>query len=86
MDEEYNALIRNKTWDLVYPPDNKNIVGCRWTYKLKRNQDGSIARYKARLVAKGCTQQYGFNFSEALSPVVKPPTIRIILTIALHKN
>lgn len=65
------------------PPKHKNIVGSRWTYKLKKNSDGSIAKYKARLVAKGYSQQFGFDFNETFSLVVKPITIRIIMIIAL---
>ena len=53
MIEEYNALISQNTWDLVHPVPNIPIVGCKWTYRIKRNTDGSISRYKARLVAKG---------------------------------
>jgi len=82
MDNEYNALIKNGTWTLVPAPRNKSIIGCRWTYKVKRNSEGNIDKYKARLVAKGYTQQYGIDFSEPFSPVVKPTTIRVILTIS----
>lgn len=53
MKDEYDALIRNKTWDLVPIPNHKSLVGCKWTYKLKKNADGSICEYKARLIAKG---------------------------------
>jgi histone deacetylase 1/2 len=53
MDEEYDALMRNRTWRLVPPREGKNVIDCRWVYKVKRKSDGSIDRYKARLVAKG---------------------------------
>uniref|UniRef100_A0A2N9HNG4 Reverse transcriptase Ty1/copia-type domain-containing protein n=1 Tax=Fagus sylvatica TaxID=28930 RepID=A0A2N9HNG4_FAGSY len=53
MHEEFQALQKQGTWSLVPPPSTKNIVGCKWVYKLKYNSDGTIARYKARLVAKG---------------------------------
>jgi len=53
IDEEYKALIKNKTWDLVSPSKDKNKIGCKWTFKLKKNPDGSVNKYKARLVAKG---------------------------------
>jgi hypothetical protein len=47
MDEEYSALIKNQTWHLVPSHTAKNVVDCRWIYKVKRKADGSIDRYKA---------------------------------------
>ena len=45
------ALIENNTWSLVPRVEEKQPIGCKWIYKIKRNVDGSIARYKARIVA-----------------------------------
>jgi histone deacetylase 1/2 len=50
MDEEYDALIKNKTWHLVPSDRSQNIIDCKWVYKVKRKADGSIDHYKARLV------------------------------------
>lgn len=83
MQAEYNALLSNNTWTLVELPSNRKAIGCKWVYHIKENYDGFINKYKARLVAKGFHQQYGFDFTETFSPVVKPVTIRIILTLAL---
>lgn len=50
--------------------------------QLKRNSDGFIACYKARLVAKGYHQQQGMDYDEIFSHVVKPVTVRLVLSIA----
>jgi hypothetical protein len=86
MKDEIVALHANATWSLVPFDPSMNIVGCRWVYKIKRRVDGAIDRYKARLVARGFTQHEGIDYSETLSPVVKPITVRLVLTIAVSKG
>jgi len=86
MKDEIVALHANATWSLVPFDPSMNIVGCRWVYKIKRRADGAIDQYKARLVARGFTQHEGIDYSETLSPVVKPTTVRLILTIAVSKG
>lgn len=51
MQEEFDALQAQGTWQLVHSPSNRSIIGSKWVYKIKKNQDGSVSRYKARLVA-----------------------------------
>lgn len=86
MSDEFDALLRNGTWQLEPAPTNHNIVGCKWLFRIKRNPDGTISRYKARLVAKGFTQTHGVDFHETFAPVIKPQTIKIILTLALSQS
>ncbi|KAG8489332.1 hypothetical protein CXB51_017400 [Gossypium anomalum] len=83
---EYDALVRNSTWELVPLPPNRKVIGCKWLFKVKKNPDGTIDRRKARLVAKGCSQVPGCDFKETFSPVIKPATIRTILSIAVTKG
>jgi hypothetical protein len=86
MSEEYDALVCNGTWELVPPAGVTNIVGCRWVYRIKRHSDGSIHRFKARLVAKGFHQRPGVDYHETFNPVVKPTTIRLVLSLAVSRG
>ncbi|UYV68602.1 hypothetical protein LAZ67_6000178 [Cordylochernes scorpioides] len=86
MEEEFDSLIENKTWELVDPPKNRNIIGTKWVFKTKCNSDGSVERHKARLVAKGYSQQYGIDYKETFAPVVRQSTIRMFLALAVEYN
>lgn len=77
-------MLRNNTWDLVLLPTNRKAVGCKWVFKLKRKSDGTIARYKGRLVIKGYLQAPDIDFQDTFSPVVRPITIRVVLTLAVN--
>lgn len=86
MSDEFDAQQRNHTWDLVPPNSTQHLVGCRWVFKLKYLPNGNIDKYKARLVAKGFNQQYGIDYAETFSPVIKSTTIRLVLNIAVNKD
>ncbi|KAG8486951.1 hypothetical protein CXB51_020530 [Gossypium anomalum] len=83
---EFDALLANSTWELCPLPSGRKAIGCKWLFKIKKNPDGTISRRKARLVAKGCSQIPGCDFKETFSPVVKPATIRLILSVAITKG
>ena len=53
MEEELNMIDENNTQNLVDPPEGKDIIGLKWVYRTKHNENGSIQKHKARLVAKG---------------------------------
>jgi hypothetical protein len=64
----------------------RNVVGCKWGYKIKSKQDGSLDIYKARLVAKEFKQRYGIDYDDTFNPVVKIATIHIILSIVVSRG
>lgn len=86
MTDEFNSLMQNNTWTLVEKPVDASVIDNKWVYKIKYKSNGDIDRYKARLVVRGFTQEYGVNYYETFSPVVKFPSMRTILAIAASKN
>lgn len=86
MIEEIEGMNRNQVWDLVEPPKNQPIIGCKWVFKTKTDTNGTVDRYKARLVAQGYSQRYGHDYNEVFAPVLQPTTLRILLAVAGQKK
>ena len=63
MDDEFDSLQDNLTWNLISLPPERNLVQCKWIYKTKLAVDGSNTKYKARLVAKGYSQVHGMDYN-----------------------
>ncbi|KAI3760479.1 hypothetical protein L1987_50874 [Smallanthus sonchifolius] len=85
MTNEYEALLANNTWELVPRPANAPVIRCMWLFKHKFHADGTLERHKARLVVNGKSQTVGIDCDETFSPVVKPTTIRTVLSLAVSK-
>ncbi|KAH9751779.1 Integrase catalytic domain-containing protein [Citrus sinensis] len=81
MQEEIEALHKNKTWELVPLPHGRKAIGNKWVYKIKRDGNDQVERYRARLVVKGYAQKEGIDFNEIFSPVVRLTTVRVVLAI-----
>jgi hypothetical protein len=86
MQAEYDALLANDTWSLVPRPPGVNVVTGKWIFRHKLLADGSLDRYKARWVLRGFTQRPGVDYDETFSPVVKPATVRVVLSLALSQD
>ena len=76
----------NDTWTLVPRPPGVNLVTGKWVFRHKFKSDGSLDRYKAQWVLRGFTQRPGIDYDETFSPVVKPATIWMVLTLALSRS
>jgi hypothetical protein len=74
MHDEYVALMRNKTWHLVPLQADRNVIDCKWVYKVKHKAHGSVDRYKVWLVAKAFKQRLRIDYDDTFS-LVKHVTI-----------
>ena len=62
------------------------IIGTKWIFKNKRDENDNVIRNKARLVAQGFTQQEGVDFDETFAPVARLESIWMFLAYAVHKG
>ncbi|CAM8916160.1 unnamed protein product [Rhodiola kirilowii] len=84
MQEELDEFQRNDVWDLVPCPDSVNVIGTKWIFKNKSDENGNITINKARLVAQGYTQIEGIDFNETFAPIARLEAIRLLLALACH--
>ncbi|KAL2251279.1 UNVERIFIED_CONTAM: Retrovirus-related Pol polyprotein from transposon TNT 1-94 [Sesamum indicum] len=86
MDEEIKAITKNDSWELVPLSKDKNAIGVKWVYKIKRNEKGEIEKYKARLVAKGYKQKTGIDYDEIFASVARLESIWLIISLAAQNH
>ena len=76
----------NHTWELVDLPPSAKTIGCKWIFKRKLKQDGSIEKYKTHLVAKGFKQRNDVDYFDAFAPVTRITSIKVLITLAFIHN
>jgi hypothetical protein len=86
MNEELDQIEKNHTWEMVQRPEGKNVIGSKWIFKNKLNEQGQVIRNKARLVYKGYAQIEGLDFDETFASVARLEAIRMFLAYACHKR
>ncbi|GKA39493.1 retrovirus-related pol polyprotein from transposon TNT 1-94 [Tanacetum coccineum] len=82
MQEELNQFVANDVWELVPLPISQSVIGTKWVFRNKLDENGIVSRNKARLVAQGYNQQEGIDYDEIYAPVARLESIRILLAIA----
>ncbi|KAI3821704.1 hypothetical protein L1987_09276 [Smallanthus sonchifolius] len=82
MDSEMDSILKNKTWELVEPPQGHKAIGVKWIYKTKYNENGEVDKYKERLVVKGYKQKHGIDYQEVFAPVIRFETVRLVIALA----
>jgi hypothetical protein len=86
MNDELDQIEKNNTWEMVQRPKGKNIIGSKWIFKNKLNEQGQVIKNKARLVCKGYARIEGMDFGETFAPVARLEAIRMFLAYACHKR
>jgi len=62
------------------------VIGTKWVFKNKIDEQGVIVRNKARLVAKGYNQEEGIDFGKTYAPIARLEAVRLLLACACMKG
>ena len=85
MQDEFNSLQENETWELVPLPPKRKLVQCNWVFQTKIAADGSDVKYKTILVSNVFSQVQGVDYTETFAPVSKMDSIMLVLAIVASK-
>ena len=87
MHEELNNFEMNQVWTLVEKPVEKhNVIGTKWVFRNKQDEDGQVGCNKVRLVAQGYTQVESMDYGKTYAPVARLESIDILLAYANHHD
>jgi hypothetical protein len=50
MNDELDQIEKSNMWEMVQRLEGKNVIGYKWIFKNKLNEQGQVIRNKARLV------------------------------------
>src|ERR1044072_4091935 len=81
MQEELGQFKIKEVWNLVPRPEGFNVIGTKWIFKNKSDENGHVTKIKARLVAQGYTHIEGVDFEETFAPVARLESIRLLLGV-----
>jgi len=82
MHKELNQFARNEIWTLLPRTDKMNVIGTKWVFKNKLDEQGVIVRNKVRLVGKGYNQEEGIDYGETYALVARLEAVRLLLAYA----
>ena len=67
-------------------PKEKNVVGTKWVFINKMNEQGEVVRNKARLVCKGYSWKEGTYYEETYAPMARIEVVRLLLGYVAQKK
>ena len=69
---------RNDVWTIVPRSEGEHIIGTKWIFRNKTDEEGNVIHNKARLVAQGYSKMEGVDYDETFAPVARMKSIRIL--------
>lgn len=86
MEQELKSVEQNRTWELVPLSDGHRPITLKWVFKLKKDEQGAVIKHKARLVERGFVKQEGIDYNDAVAPVARMESVRVLLALAAQEG
>ncbi|GJT69305.1 retrovirus-related pol polyprotein from transposon TNT 1-94 [Tanacetum coccineum] len=61
--------LRSQAQNHIPLPISQSVIGTKWVFRNKLDENGIVSRNKGRLVAQGYNQQEGIDYDETYAPV-----------------
>ena len=62
------------------------MIGTKWVYKNKLDENGEVTRNKERLVCKGYAQEEGIDYEETFAHIARLEGVRTLLAYSTYKG
>ena len=84
MHDELLQFQWNDVWTLVPKLEGEHIIGTKWIFCNKTDEEGNVIHNMAHLMAQGYSQMEGVDYDETFASVARMESIRILLALACH--
>ena len=86
MQEELDQFEKSRVWTLVPLPKGHFVIGTRWVFRNKFDENGKVRKNKARLVAQWYNQQEEIDYDETFAAVARIKVIKMLLVFTAYKG
>ncbi|XP_070047029.1 uncharacterized protein [Nicotiana tomentosiformis] len=84
MQDGLNQFERSQVWHLVPRPKDRSVIGTKWVFRNKLDENGTVVMNKARLVVQGYSHEEVIDYDETFAPVVRLEEIRLLIAFAAY--
>ena len=84
MHDELLQIQRNDVWTLVPISEGEHIIGTKWIFRNKNDEEGNVICNKVHFVAQGYSQMEGVDYEETFAPIARMESIKILFALACH--
>ena len=78
------SLREIEVWHLVPKPKDRTIIGTKWVFRNKLDEQGIVTRNNAWLVVQGYNQEEDIDYEETFAPITRIKAIRILIVFAAY--